>query len=122
MQCLASRARSAEAHSALLETAIVVGAGTVERVSKLFSFHPATDGIGMQNFFRTLRLVFRYKWTLAGSTFTAIMVAALWGINIGGAYPVLAIITSGESVQKWMREDADQSRKKIEALTASIGE
>ena len=50
------------------------------------------------------------------------MVAALWGINIGGAYPVLAIITSGESVQKWLREDGEQSKKKIEALTVSIRE
>ena len=33
----------------------------------------------MTNFFRVLRLVFRYKWTLAASSFTAIMVALLWG-------------------------------------------
>ena len=32
----------------------------------------------MKNFFRVLRLVLRYKWTLVASTFTAIMVALLW--------------------------------------------
>jgi ATP-binding cassette subfamily B protein/subfamily B ATP-binding cassette protein MsbA len=82
--------------------------------------HSATDGFGMNNFFRALRLVFRYKWTLAASTFTAIMVALLWSLNIGGAYPVLAVITSGQSVQDWLADSIVQSQKKVDDFNAKI--
>ena len=40
----------------------------------------------MKYFGRTLRLVLRYPWTLAASTCCAILVAVLWGGNIGAMY------------------------------------
>ncbi len=76
----------------------------------------------MKNFYRTLRMVFRYKWTLAASTFTAIMVALLWGLNITGAYPVLAVISSNKSLQEWIRDDITQTQTRIDALTAKAGQ
>ncbi|HZZ27777.1 MAG TPA: ABC transporter ATP-binding protein [Pirellulales bacterium] len=86
--------------------------------NQLPPIYPATDGFGMNNFYRTLRLVFRYKWTLAASTFTAIMVALLWGLNISGVFPVLAVISSHESLQDWLRDDIAQTQTKIDGLTA----
>jgi subfamily B ATP-binding cassette protein MsbA len=74
----------------------------------------------MHNFSRTLRLVLRYKTTLALSTFTAIMVAALWGFNIGGAYPIIAIITENKSVQQWLSDDIKSSDTKIAGLETEI--
>ncbi|HEY2828052.1 MAG TPA: ABC transporter transmembrane domain-containing protein, partial [Pirellulales bacterium] len=74
----------------------------------------------MNNFYRTLRLVFRYKWTLAASTFTAIMVALLWGFNISGAYPVLAVISSNESLQNWLNNDIQKTQKNIDDLNTKI--
>ncbi len=70
----------------------------------------------MNNFYRALRLIFRYKWTLAASCFTAIMVAVLWGANIGGAYPVIGIITNNQSLQQWVDASIDTSQKKIADL------
>ncbi len=70
----------------------------------------------MNNFYRALRLIFRYKWTLAASSFTAIMVALLWGANIGGAYPVIGIITNNQSLQQWVDASIDTSQKKIADL------
>src|SRR5687768_18479932 len=62
----------------------------------------------MNNFGRTLRLVLRYPWTLAGSAFCAIMVAVLWGGNIGSMYPIVEIIFAGEkggqTLQQWIDE------------------
>jgi ATP-binding cassette, subfamily B, bacterial MsbA len=78
---------------------------------------PATDGSGMKNFFRVLRLVLRYKWTLAASTFTAIMVALLWGANIGGAFPAIQIIVSGQSVQDWLKADIKTTQQTIADLS-----
>ncbi|HTQ38455.1 MAG TPA: ABC transporter ATP-binding protein [Pirellulales bacterium] len=74
----------------------------------------------MKNFYRTLRMVFRYKWTLAASTFTAIMVALLWGLNIGGAYPVIAVVTSGKSIQEWLKAEIDTSQQKITDFNKEI--
>ena len=74
----------------------------------------------MHNFLRTLRLVLRYKATLAVSTFTAIMVALLWGFNIGGAYPIIAIITENKSVQQWLADDIQNSAAKIAELETQI--
>src|SRR5262245_9779333 len=74
----------------------------------------------MKNFFRALRLIFRYKWTLVASTFTAIMVALLWGFNIGGAYPIINIITQNKPLQDWVDEDIQASRKKIAELQSRV--
>ena len=82
--------------------------------------HVARDGSGMNNFYRTLRMVFRYKWTLAASTFTAVMVALLWGFNITAAYPVLAVISNNKSLQDWVRDDIAQTQAKIDDLNAKI--
>jgi subfamily B ATP-binding cassette protein MsbA len=70
----------------------------------------------MANFFRVLRLVLRYKWTLAASSFTAIMVALLWGSNIGGAFPVLAVIAQKKSLQQWIDEQIATSQTNIQKL------
>src|SRR5262245_17414725 len=70
----------------------------------------------MSNFFRVLRLVFRYKWTLAASSFTAIMVALLWGSNIGGAFPVLAVIAQNKSLQQWIDGEIESAQTRIQKL------
>src|SRR5262249_32140809 len=70
----------------------------------------------MANFFRVLRLVLRYKWTLAASSFTAIMVALLWGSNIGGAFPVLAVIAQNKSLQQWIDGEIESSQTRIQKL------
>ncbi len=82
----------------------------------------ATDGFWMNNFYRTLRLVFRYKWTLAASTCTALLVALLWGFNIGGAYPVIQVITQDKSLQKWIAEEIDNSQAKIDTQKTAIAD
>lgn len=73
----------------------------------------------MSNFFRTLRLVLRYKWTLAGSFITAVLVALLWGANIGGAYPVIEIITRGHSLQTWIDTEIQEAETTLASLQAS---
>ncbi|MCC7085120.1 MAG: ABC transporter ATP-binding protein [Pirellulales bacterium] len=70
----------------------------------------------MNNFIRTLRLILRYKWTLGASCATAIMVAVLWGANIGGAYPVIEIITRNKSMQTWVDEGIAAAKNEIAVL------
>ena len=74
----------------------------------------------MTNFYRALRLIFRYKWTLAASSFTAIMVAILWGANIGSVYPVIGIITNNQSIQQWVDASIATSQKNIADMQGKI--
>ena len=74
----------------------------------------------MNQFFRAFRLVFRYKWTLAASTFTALMVALLWGVNIGGALPVITVITQNKSLQQYLDDDIRSSQGKISKLEDDV--
>ena len=62
---------------------------------------------------RTLRYIFRYKVTLAASMACAILVALLWGANIGGIYPVIEVIFRGQSLQKWVANDIAKAETTI---------
>ncbi len=79
----------------------------------------------MSNFGRTLRLVLRYPWTLAASSACAILVAVLWGANIGGVYPIVEIIFGGEngqhgqSLQTWIAKQITEERGRIAAAEGS---
>src|SRR5687768_18181632 len=78
----------------------------------------------MNNFGRTLRLVLRYPWTLAGSAFCAIMVAVLWGANIGSMYPIVEIIFAGDkggqTLQQWIDEGIASEKARIEEIEHNL--
>jgi ATP-binding cassette subfamily B protein/subfamily B ATP-binding cassette protein MsbA len=74
----------------------------------------------MNNFSRVLRLIFRYKWTLTASVFTALMVAVLWSANIGGIYPLIALVTQREGLQVWNDGNIAAAQKTIAELDANI--
>jgi len=56
----------------------------------------------MNNFVKALRLALRYRWTFAASVFCALMVAVLWGGNIGAVYPVVEVLFHGRSLHEWV--------------------
>jgi ATP-binding cassette subfamily B protein/subfamily B ATP-binding cassette protein MsbA len=67
----------------------------------------------MANFFRTLRLSLKYRWTIAAATFCALMVAVLWGGNIGALYPVVEVVFKGQSLDQWVDTEIKSSETKI---------
>jgi ATP-binding cassette subfamily B protein/subfamily B ATP-binding cassette protein MsbA len=79
----------------------------------------------MKNFGRTLRLVLRYPWTLAGSAICAIMVAMLWGGNIGGMYPIVEIIFGnggGQTLQAWIDGEIAKEETNLVAINTGIAD
>ncbi|MEX2142752.1 MAG: ABC transporter ATP-binding protein [Pirellulales bacterium] len=77
----------------------------------------------MKNFGRTLRLVLRYPWTLAGSAVCAVMVALLWGGNIGGMYPIVEIIFGnggGQTLQAWIDREIDEEQTNVARIVALV--
>ncbi len=81
----------------------------------------------MKNFFRVLRLALRYRWTFAASIVSALIVAALWGANIGTIYPFVEVAFENKSLQNWVdqriaeaEQSIEQSRREIERLEAQV--
>ncbi len=76
----------------------------------------------MHNFGRALRLVLRHRWTLAGTLISALLVALLWGANIGGMYPVIQVIFGGQSLQKWVDQSIAESQHRIADFDLQIAD
>ena len=69
---------------------------------------------------RISALAFRYPITCAGVLFCSLAVAVLWGGNIGGLYPVLQVVISGESLQDWSDRKINDSQEQIDELHQQI--
>ena len=73
----------------------------------------------MNNFARVVRLALRYRLTVVGALLSALIVAVLWGGNIGAVYPFMKVIFEGKSLQQWVdgeivkarRNEADPSKR-----------
>ena len=70
----------------------------------------------MGNFARTLKLALRYRWTVAASTFCSLVVATLWGGNIGMLYPLVEVVGNNQSLSQWV----DKSIAKAEATIVEL--
>ncbi len=67
----------------------------------------------MKEFWRILRLSFRYRLTFALSVVCALGVAVLWGANIGAVYPFVEVAFKGESLQDWVNDRIGSSRRTV---------
>jgi len=74
----------------------------------------------MNNFARSLKLALRYRYTLIGSIVSALIVAVLWGGNIGAIYPLVEISFKGESLPIWIDRSIADEREQLAAAEASL--
>jgi ATP-binding cassette subfamily B protein/subfamily B ATP-binding cassette protein MsbA len=74
----------------------------------------------MKNFGRALRLALHYRWTFAGSVACALMIAVLWGGNIGAVYPIVEVAFQGQSLHQWVDVRIRDSQRDSDELTAKI--
>ena len=76
----------------------------------------------MSNFVRALKMSRRYPWTIAGIVSSALVVAILWGGNIGAMWPVLEVTFQGKSLNQWVDSSiADSERLSAELETEIDG-
>ncbi len=73
----------------------------------------------MGNFARAVRLALNYYWTVAASGVCALIVAALWGANIGTLYPLVEIVGNNQSLAQWADKGIEQAKQTIVAETAA---
>jgi ATP-binding cassette subfamily B protein/subfamily B ATP-binding cassette protein MsbA len=79
----------------------------------------------MKNFGRTLRLVLRYPGTLAASAVCAILVAVLWGANIGSMYPIVEVIfgdQKGQTLQVWIDKEIAKEQAILREIDRRIAD
>ncbi|HWC88118.1 MAG TPA: hypothetical protein VG433_00625, partial [Pirellulales bacterium] len=74
----------------------------------------------MKNFSRALRLALRYRWTFAASIACALMIAVLWGGNIGTVYPVVEVAFQGQSLHEWTQVRIRDARARSAAIEAQL--
>ena len=69
----------------------------------------------MRNFGRVLRIAAGKRWSLAGIFFSSLLIALLWGANIGTLYPLVEVVFKGDSVPQY-------AANKIEESNAALAE
>src|SRR5215208_5320817 len=72
----------------------------------------------MGNFGRVVRMALRYYWTVAASVVCSLVVAALWGANIGFLYPIVEVVGMKQSLGTWVDESIVSAEKTIAEKTA----
>ncbi|MBN2578672.1 MAG: ABC transporter ATP-binding protein [Pirellulales bacterium] len=63
------------------------------------------------NFLKVVRMALRYRWTFAAAVACALIVGALWGANIGALFPVVEVVTQGDSMQQWIGGQVTQAER-----------
>ena len=74
----------------------------------------------MGNFARPLRQALRYRWTVAGTVVSSLVVAVLWGLNIGTLYPVVEVIFVGQSLGHKVRTEIESASTEAAQLRTQI--
>jgi len=82
----------------------------------------------MKSFLRAIRLALAYRLLVASSVFCSLMVALLWGGNIGAVYPFVEVAFKNQSLQNWVDlqiADAQSNlatvRRELHRHTAALG-
>ena len=74
----------------------------------------------MDNYLRAIKIALRFRWTVAGAVVSSLMIAVLWGGNIGALYPVLQVAFKSQSLQQWIEEEIEKSEASIQQTQQKI--
>ena len=76
----------------------------------------------MRNLGRALRMALHYRWSLIWAFICSMLVALLWGANLGAVYPFVEVVLKDKSLQEWAEQRLQDSREAIETSEARIRE
>lgn len=63
----------------------------------------------MKNFVRVLRIAAQKRWSLAGILLSSLLIAVLWGANIGTLYPLVEVVFKGDTVPQYVAKKIAES-------------
>ena len=76
----------------------------------------------MRNFLRVLRLALRRRFTFALTMFCSLVVALLWGSNLGLIKPIVDVTFSGKSPHKWADDQVIEAAKVVTDLEKKVAD
>ncbi|TWU22198.1 putative multidrug export ATP-binding/permease protein [Novipirellula galeiformis] len=76
----------------------------------------------MRNFGRALRIALRRKWSIVGIVITSMMIAVLWGANIGTLYPLVEVVFKGDSLPGYAEKKLHEVDTRLVQLDAEVRE
>ena len=63
----------------------------------------------MKDFGRVLRIAARKRWSLVGILLSSLLIALLWGANIGTLYPLVEVVFKGDSIPQYAATKISES-------------
>ena len=76
----------------------------------------------MKDFLRILRIAARQRVALLACVLTSLIVALLWGMNIGAMYPLVEVVFKGQSLPQYIDSKIAESSQKLDVIEKSIDE
>lgn len=70
----------------------------------------------MNNFWRALKVTFKYKWNIVGVVLSSLCLALCWGGNIATVYPLVQVSFQGDTVSTWLEKEIVNQGERIEKL------
>ena len=74
----------------------------------------------MNQFRRVLRIAARRYWSLIGILVSSMIIAVLWGANIGALYPLIDIVFDGKNLHQWSESKFTDAEERSQELEAQI--
>jgi ATP-binding cassette subfamily B protein/subfamily B ATP-binding cassette protein MsbA len=72
----------------------------------------------MKHFGRVLKIAARKRWSLLGVLVSSLVIAILWGANIGTLYPMVEVVFQGESIPEYANRRIKESDETVRTLEA----
>lgn len=72
----------------------------------------------MKDFGRVLKLAAKRRYALAGILASSLMIAVLWGANIGTLYPLMEVVFVGDSIPEYVDRQIEESKADIKNIAA----
>lgn len=76
----------------------------------------------MSSFWRVLRLALTRRSILAGIAVVSLVIATLWGSNIGVIYPVIEVLMDGKSMHSWIDRKIEATSEKVAELDQKLAD
>jgi len=74
----------------------------------------------MKHFRHAVWLSFKYKWSIAGSVLTSLVIAFLFCISISTVFPVIKIVLEGETAPQWVANEIAKAENESTNLNTQI--
>ncbi len=70
----------------------------------------------MNNFWRAIKVTFKYKWNIIGVVLSSLCLALCWGGNIATVYPLVQVSFQGDTVSSWLEKEIVNQGERLEKL------